>query len=107
MKQFYITSETFRLQGDDPTVPDAYVDPAELAKLKKLAGIDSLGIMERHLAEKAANKFTNADGQDSLISGMTGTEKAEYQRKHNIQPGTDAWFKLWYARPGLTGEKNV
>ena len=89
MKQFYITSETFRLQGDDPTVPDAYVDPSELAKLKKLAGIDSLGIMERYMAEKAANKFANADGQDSLISGMTGTEKAEYQRKHNIQPGTD------------------
>ncbi len=107
MKQFYITSETFRLPGDDPTIPDAYVDPAELSKLKKLAGIDSLGIMERHLAEKAAAKFTNADGQDSMISGMSGTEKAEYQRKHNIQPGTDAWFKLWYARPGLTGEKNI
>ena len=31
-------------------------------------------------------------------------EKAAYMRKHNIQPGTDEWFKLWYAKPRLTGE---
>lgn len=35
----------------------------------------------------------------------TGTEKGEYQRKHNIQPGTPEWFKLWFSRPNLTGEK--
>jgi hypothetical protein len=34
----------------------------------------------------------------------TGTEKAEYQRKHNIKPGTDEWFRLWFARPYMTGE---
>ena len=34
----------------------------------------------------------------------TGTEKAEYQRKHNIRPGTDEWFQLWFARPYMTGE---
>jgi hypothetical protein len=34
----------------------------------------------------------------------SATEKAEYQRKHNIQPGTQEWFKLWFARPYLTGE---
>jgi hypothetical protein len=34
----------------------------------------------------------------------TGTEKAEYQRKHNIRPGTDEWFRLWFALPKLTGE---
>ena len=33
-----------------------------------------------------------------------GTEKAEYQRKHGIKPGTPEWFKLWFARPKLTGE---
>ena len=32
------------------------------------------------------------------------TKKAEYQRKHNIQPGTPYWFKLWFAKPKLTGE---
>ena len=35
---------------------------------------------------------------------LIGTKKAEYQRKHNIQPGTPDWFKLWFAQPKLTGE---
>lgn len=34
----------------------------------------------------------------------TGTEKAEYQRKHNIRPGTDEWFRLWFSKPYMTGE---
>ena len=33
-----------------------------------------------------------------------GTEKSKYQKKHKIEPGTDDWFKLWFARPRLTGE---
>ncbi len=33
-----------------------------------------------------------------------GTAKSQYQKKHNIQPGTDEWFKLWFAKPKLTGE---
>jgi hypothetical protein len=34
----------------------------------------------------------------------TGTEKSKHQKKNNIQPGTDEWFRLWFARPHLTGE---
>ena len=56
-----------------------------LNDLKKLAGIDDQPSMGENLS-------------------YTGTEKARYQRKHNIQPGTDEWFKLWFARPKLTGE---
>lgn len=55
-------------------------------KLRKLAGIDK-----------------NAD---SPITGEIGTDKGEYMRKNNIRPGTDEWFKLWFARPSLTGEKS-
>ena len=35
----------------------------------------------------------------------TGTEKAEIMRKKKIQPGTEEWFKLWFSKPYLTGEK--
>jgi hypothetical protein len=28
-------------------------------------------------------------------------------KKHNIRPGTDEWFKLWFSKPYLTGEKPV
>jgi hypothetical protein len=36
---------------------------------------------------------------------ITGTEKAELMKKHNIQPGTQEWFQLWFSKPYLTGER--
>lgn len=47
---------------------------------------------------------TNSEPSVGENVSHTGTEKAEYQRKHNIRPGTDEWFRLWFARPYLTGE---
>jgi|TARA_B100002003_G_C14132263_1_gene544518 hypothetical protein len=61
----------------------------DLERLKKLAGINEP--KEEH------------DSMGENLS-LTGTKKSQYQRKHNIQPGTDEWFKLWFARPKLTGE---
>ena len=63
----------------------------DLERLKKRAGITG-----------HANESTLLDN----IS-HTGTEKAQLQRKHNIKPGTEEWFKLWFARPYLTGEKPI
>lgn len=62
----------------------------ELAQIKLLAGI--------------GNKPSWSEYTGSNIS-VTGTEKAQFQRKNGIEPGTDAWFKLWFARPYLTNEK--
>jgi hypothetical protein len=94
MKQYRITSETFNLPGNDPSIPDNYVDPKALADLKRLAGIDTLSLLER----------VDTSEDQSPITGEIGTNKAEYMRQHNIKPGTDEWFKLWFARPKLTGE---
>ena len=60
----------------------------DLQTLKKLAGI---------------NNNSNEPSMGENLS-ITGTRKAEYQRKHNIKPGTPEWFKLWFAQPKLTGE---
>ena len=60
-----------------------------IEELKRLAGIDK----------------EQSDPSMGENLAYIGTKKAEYQRKHNIQPGTDEWFKLWFARPKLTGEK--
>lgn len=38
---------------------------------------------------------------------ITGNEKGQLMKKHNIKPGTDEWFKLWFSKPYLTGEKPV
>ena len=58
-----------------------------IEELKKLAGVDNLPT------------------EDSMGENLSyvGSKKAEYQRKHNIQPGTDEWFKLWFRRPYLQG----
>jgi hypothetical protein len=59
-----------------------------IEELKRLAGIDK-------------------PHQDSSMGenlSYVGTAKAQYQKKHNIKPGTDEWFRLWFAQPKLTGE---
>jgi len=45
-------------------------------------------------------------GEESNIS-ITGNEKAQLMKKHDIRPGTPEWFQLWFSRPYLTGEKPV
>jgi len=60
----------------------------DIERLKKLAGVDNI----------------SADPSMGENLSLHGTKKAEYQRKHNVRPGTDEWFKLWFARPKLTGE---
>lgn len=36
---------------------------------------------------------------------LTGNEKAELMKKHDIRPGTNSWFRLFFAKTSLTGEK--
>lgn len=64
----------------------------ELSELKRLAGI---------------NKFKGFRPYEGSNISITGTEKRELERKHNIKPGTPEWFKLWFSLPYLTGEKPV
>ena len=59
-----------------------------IEELKRLAGIDK----------------PDEDASMGENLSYIGTAKSQYQKKHNIQPGTDEWFKLWFAKPRLTGE---
>ena len=65
----------------------------EIKDLKKLAGI--------------TNEYKGQTEYNPENMSYTGTEKAELQKKHNIEPGTDEWFQLWFSRPYLTGEKPI
>ncbi len=38
---------------------------------------------------------------------ITGNEKGELMKKHNIKPGSPEWFQLWFSKPYLTGERPV
>jgi hypothetical protein len=64
----------------------------ELAQIKKLAGI---------------TEFKGLTAYKGSNISITGNEKGELMKKHNIKPGTDEWFKLWFSLPYLTGEKPV
>lgn len=58
----------------------------ELDQLRKLAGINN-------------PKFEAWQGSNISLTGM---EKRQLEREHNIKPGTPEWFKLWFTRPYLT-----
>jgi hypothetical protein len=64
----------------------------ELDQIKKLAGI---------------TEFKGLQPYGGSNISITGNEKGELMKKHNIKPGTDEWFKLWFSKPYLTGEKPV
>ena len=66
----------------------------ELQQLQALAGI------------RPANNNAVDFGAGSNVS-LTASEKRQLEREHNIRPGTDAWMKLWFSRPYLTGEKPI
>jgi hypothetical protein len=83
MKQYRVTTDMFNPRGNNPGVPDAYVNPADL---------------------KAAGVYTATAEQAKDLSPQL-PNLGKYQKDHNIKPGTDAWFKLWFSRENLTGEK--
>ena len=44
-------------------------------------------------------------GETTVVpNSALATRKAEYMRENNIRPGDKEWFKLWFARPDITGE---
>lgn len=69
---------------------------SDLNRLRQLAGI-TLGS-----GGQAATQ--NQVGEQDSVLTHAGTERAEYARQHDIKPGTEEWFRLWFARQPLTGE---
>jgi hypothetical protein len=61
-------------------------------ELKKLAGISS---------------FKGLTPYEGSNISVTGNEKAQLMKKNNIKPGTPEWFRLWFAKPYLTGETPI
>jgi len=67
----------------------------DIEQLKVLAGIGNRAVMQEYRGFAGSN-----------IS-VTSNEKGELMKKHDIRPGTDAWFKLWFSKPYLTGERPI
>ena len=67
----------------------------DLGQLRVLAGVGNRAVMQEYQGYPGSN-----------IS-VTGNEKGELMKKHDIRPGTDEWFRLWFSKPYLTGETPV
>jgi hypothetical protein len=66
-----------------------------IEELKTLAGISNRAVMQEYKGFPGSN-----------IS-VTGNEKGELMKKHDIRPGPEEWFKLWFSKPYLTGERPI
>ena len=64
----------------------------DIKTLQRLAGI---------------NEFKGYEPYGGSNISITGNEKRELERKHDIKPGTPEWFQLWFSKPYLTGEPPV
>jgi hypothetical protein len=67
----------------------------DIEQLRVLAGIGNRAVTQEYKGFAGSN-----------IS-VTGNEKGELMKQHDIRPGTEAWFKLWFSKPYLTGERPI
>ena len=95
MKQYRVTTENLNQNSDE----DCYLDPNdpinEIKVLQNLGGINATARLQEYRGMQGSN-----------ISA-TGDNKGALMKQHDIKPGTPEWFKLWFSRPYLTGEKPV
>lgn len=111
MKQYRYTSSSFVPEGETGA-PDAVMDTADLNRLKKLAGIfvkEDYYQAGGHDPELTTPNDSNVGRMSPVGSNIshTGMEKRNLEKQHNIKPGTDEWFKLWFSKPYLTSEKPI
>jgi len=64
----------------------------DLDTLKRLAGVGEYA-------------FKGLQAVEENLS-ITGTEKRRIEKEKGLRPGDPDWFKLWFAKPHLTGERH-
>lgn len=87
MRQYRFTSKDM---VPEQQVPDAHLADDDLRELQRLAGVEP-----------------RVETMAGINISKTGMEKQRLEREHNIKPGTPEFFRLWFSRPYLTGEKPV
>lgn len=95
LRQIKFSLEDFVSNGDS-ALPDAVMSPEDLHNIKVLAGINKLNYASVAVVENNQKNISH-----------TAMERATYMKQHNIQPGTDAWFRLWFSKPYLTGDTGM
>ncbi len=92
MKQYRVTTEHLNQDSLD----DCYLAPDDpIHELKAIQHLAGLGA-DANLHEMRGSNIS-----------VTGSENLRIERENNIRPGTPEWFKLWFSKPYLTGEKKI
>jgi hypothetical protein len=108
MKQYRITSADYVPSAEDSLIPDAVLHDPEAVGMHDLARMQELAGITETRDKKAHAGNANPGGLKSPMSIMSdASEKKRVEHEKNIKPGSPEWFKLWFAKPELTGEKPV
>lgn len=80
-------------------------DPFKQSKLQSAySRLKDVRIPERDMSLDDLKRLSGVDKASKDAAVATQQNKAQFMRENNIKPGTDAWFKLWFAKPELTKE---
>lgn len=90
MRQIKFSASDFVPSGESG-LPDAVMDPTDLAEIQALAGIP-----------KQMPMVT-----ETMNISHTAMQRVEYMKTHDIKPGTEDWFRLWFSLPYLTGNNGM
>ena len=94
-----LTSADFYSTED--LLPEAVLDDADpIHDMMRLAGLSNNNI--GRLQEYSGEGSVQTNGSNMSVTAM---EKINYQQENNVQPGSPEWFRLWFSKPYLTGEK--
>ena len=111
MKQYRYSSENFVTQGETGDA-DAFIDPAELNELRRLAGMAPLA---EDLSANGAgtvggnlDNVPNANGTNDLSPvgsniSFTAQERNALLKEFHVMPGTDLWFIINFTKPFFNG----
>jgi len=84
-------------------------DPFKQAKLQNsYAKLKDVKVPEKDMTLDELKRLSGAGkitGETTVGPDLySAAKKHQHMRENNIKPGTEAWFKLWHAKPHLTGE---
>ncbi len=80
-------------------------DPFQQSKLQSAySRLKDYKVPERDMSLDDLKRLSGVDKASKDVVIATQQNKAQYMRENNIKPGTQEWFKLWFAKPDITGE---
>lgn len=113
MKQYRVTASSFVPEGETGA-PDAHMDAVELQELRRLAGLPPLleAWTDGNTQDPSMSWLPNDSTANTMSPvgsniSMTANELKLLEKKYQIKTGSPEWFKLWFSKPLLTGEKPI